>query len=133
MIRRPPRSTRTDTLVPYTTLFRSILIGAGEIGLDIVGDAEGAVAGDRGVVDAGVADGARVARARAIGAVAAQVLGGNAKHAAPAEFHAAVGGGQIVFAIAARILALGKHAFATQPLLPGSSEESRGGKEWGNT
>src|SRR3546814_12116798 len=26
MIRRPPRSTRTDTLFPYTTLFRSILI-----------------------------------------------------------------------------------------------------------
>src|SRR3546814_1043971 len=25
MIRRPPRSTRTDTLLPYTTLFRSIL------------------------------------------------------------------------------------------------------------
>src|SRR3546814_4977204 len=25
MIRRPPRSTRTDTLVPYTTLFRSQL------------------------------------------------------------------------------------------------------------
>src|SRR3546814_18228620 len=25
MIRRPPRSTRTDTLVPYTTLFRSTL------------------------------------------------------------------------------------------------------------
>src|SRR3546814_20912959 len=25
MIRRPPRSTRTDTLVPYTTLFRSKL------------------------------------------------------------------------------------------------------------
>src|SRR3546814_11940694 len=29
MIRRPPRSTRTDTLFPYTTLFRS--------GFDIVG------------------------------------------------------------------------------------------------
>src|SRR3546814_12316334 len=28
MIRRPPRSTRTDTLFPYTTLFRST--GAGE-------------------------------------------------------------------------------------------------------
>src|SRR3546814_3097181 len=30
MIRRPPRSTRTDTLVPYTTLFRScsLLIGS---------------------------------------------------------------------------------------------------------
>src|SRR3546814_3029440 len=25
MLRRPPRSTRTDTLVPYTTLFRSAL------------------------------------------------------------------------------------------------------------
>src|SRR3546814_15713192 len=28
MIRRPPRSTRTDTLFPYTTLFRSISRGA---------------------------------------------------------------------------------------------------------
>src|SRR3546814_16523605 len=27
MIRRPPRSTRTDTLFPYTTLFRSRRIG----------------------------------------------------------------------------------------------------------
>src|SRR3546814_19191031 len=26
MIRRPPRSTRTDTLLPYTTLFRSVLL-----------------------------------------------------------------------------------------------------------
>src|SRR3546814_11352768 len=26
MIRRPPRSTRTDTLFPYTTLFRSLYI-----------------------------------------------------------------------------------------------------------
>src|SRR3546814_3922884 len=26
MIRRPPRSTRTDTLFPYTTLFRSQLV-----------------------------------------------------------------------------------------------------------
>src|SRR3546814_8249140 len=31
MIRRPPRSTRTDTLFPYTTLFRSILAIAAEI------------------------------------------------------------------------------------------------------
>src|SRR3546814_6550878 len=27
MIRRPPRSTRTDTLFPYTTLFRSVRRG----------------------------------------------------------------------------------------------------------
>src|SRR3546814_2124242 len=30
MIRRPPRSTRTDTLFPYTTLFRSPSAPAGE-------------------------------------------------------------------------------------------------------
>src|SRR3546814_17052145 len=29
MIRRPPRSTRTDTFFPYTTLFRSQRVGAG--------------------------------------------------------------------------------------------------------
>src|SRR3546814_8289537 len=28
MIRRPPRSTRTDTLFPYTTLFRSAPVAA---------------------------------------------------------------------------------------------------------
>src|SRR3546814_9705387 len=38
MIRRPPRSTRTDTLFPYTTLFRSLLQRAG-----VHADAHGAV------------------------------------------------------------------------------------------
>src|SRR3546814_3444584 len=33
MIRRPPRSTRTDTLFPYTTLFRSRLSVWPEIGI----------------------------------------------------------------------------------------------------
>src|SRR3546814_13447067 len=37
MIRRPPRSTRTYTLLPYTTLFRSVE--------DVVEGAEGLVAG----------------------------------------------------------------------------------------
>src|SRR3546814_21001323 len=32
MIRRPPRSTRTDTLFPYTTLFRSGLVAEAAIG-----------------------------------------------------------------------------------------------------
>src|SRR3546814_3691897 len=35
MIRRPPRATRTDTLFPYTTLFRS----AAEIGDGVAGGA----------------------------------------------------------------------------------------------
>src|SRR3546814_5096595 len=30
MLRRPPRSTRTDTLLPYTTLFRSIVRGGAD-------------------------------------------------------------------------------------------------------
>src|SRR3546814_2087523 len=53
MIRRPPRSTRTDTLFPYTTLFRSVQdraaaaardAAAGEFG----GAEEGAVERDLG-------------------------------------------------------------------------------------
>src|SRR3546814_6936667 len=38
MIRRPPRSTRTDTLFPYTTLFRSV----GHL-LDLFGDGDRAL------------------------------------------------------------------------------------------
>src|SRR3546814_12356290 len=46
MIRRPPRSTRTDTLFPYTTLFRSPAAaidasrGFAEMGLDSLGSTE---------------------------------------------------------------------------------------------
>src|SRR3546814_9286538 len=37
MIRRPPRSTRTDTLFPYTTLFRSVDgQGIGQFRIDAV-------------------------------------------------------------------------------------------------
>src|SRR3546814_2139781 len=32
MLRRPPRSTRTDTLFPYTTLFRSVVAARGGTG-----------------------------------------------------------------------------------------------------
>src|SRR3546814_10845614 len=47
MIRRPPRSTRTDTLFPYTTLFRAYRSGDPAcVGLQMVrrraGDAHGA-------------------------------------------------------------------------------------------
>src|SRR3546814_4824345 len=47
MIRRPPRSTRTDTLFPYTTLFRSPRVrGADKADLDHV-----AVEGDEVVIE----------------------------------------------------------------------------------
>src|SRR3546814_13895336 len=42
MLRRPPRSTRTDTLLPYTTLFRSV-----EAVLRDVARGHGAAAVDR--------------------------------------------------------------------------------------
>src|SRR3546814_15858414 len=48
MIRRPPRSTRTDTLFPYTTLFRSdigscqvCMLGRRGYGLGVVPPTEG--------------------------------------------------------------------------------------------
>src|SRR3546814_2374318 len=47
MIRLPPRSTRTDTLFPYTTLFRSGEQGRGpahvEVGVVLPGDGDAAV------------------------------------------------------------------------------------------
>src|SRR3546814_11386328 len=36
MIRRPPRSTRTDTLVPHTTLFRAGSVALGPFGFRYV-------------------------------------------------------------------------------------------------
>src|SRR3546814_4937466 len=49
MIRRPPRSTRTDTLFPYTTLFRSLAFGAGQrvFLVRLRGQEHGEVAADR--------------------------------------------------------------------------------------
>src|SRR3546814_1251595 len=35
MIRRPPRATRTDTLFPYTTLFRSLFQHGGDEGFAV--------------------------------------------------------------------------------------------------
>src|SRR3546814_9391200 len=42
MIRRPPRSTRTDTLFPYTTLFRSVELQLRPVFQRILGLHEGA-------------------------------------------------------------------------------------------
>src|SRR3546814_8724767 len=89
MIRRPPRSTRTDTLFPYTTLFRSVghrIIAANvepparigrefaaqrPFGLDERGDAKalGRIEQAVGAVDADLPgqaeDGVEIANARA--------------------------------------------------------------------
>src|SRR3546814_4764441 len=45
MIRRPPRSTRTDTLFPYTTRFRSARFGEEGVDLAMVDSTNADVAG----------------------------------------------------------------------------------------
>src|SRR3546814_18591401 len=56
MIRRPPRSTRTDTLFPYTTRFRSIR-GLRALGGDValLGDAGGLAGAAAQVIHLGTA------------------------------------------------------------------------------
>src|SRR3546814_15650556 len=64
MIRRPPRSTRTDTLSPYTTLFRAqglavavAVEGAGEVAVELyVLRSQVEDVGEAGVAAAGVVD-----------------------------------------------------------------------------
>src|SRR3546814_6167092 len=70
MIRRPPRSTRTDTLFPYTTLFRSSGL-AGAVGVHFV-DQHGDVVGVH-VRGHAVAEVEHVAFARTAVAVAVAV------------------------------------------------------------
>src|SRR3546814_12620474 len=60
MIRRPPRSTRTDTLFPYTTLFRSLGRGRPDVvellllgGVDVHVVSAGVLADDHPLVDGG--------------------------------------------------------------------------------
>src|SRR3546814_8645597 len=48
MIRRPPRSTRTDTLFPYTSLFRSCRPGLSHHRAGSAGDDRGAAAAGGG-------------------------------------------------------------------------------------
>src|SRR3546814_16979294 len=70
MIRRPPRSTRTDTLFPYTTLFRSRLGLGDELLHEGLQGAVGRLGADR-LTDGGVAPGQQT-RARHACAVLTQ-------------------------------------------------------------
>src|SRR3546814_19194256 len=54
MIRQPPRSTRTDTLFPYTTLFRSAHIFSTQPELRPEGEMVRRLAGRRAFMDAAV-------------------------------------------------------------------------------
>src|SRR3546814_19807454 len=81
MIRRPPRSTRTDTLFPYTTLFRS-LADAAHAGEDEAMRQAAAVDGvgqgaHQGFLAHQVREGGRpvLARQHAVEAVAREAVG----------------------------------------------------------
>src|SRR3546814_665316 len=70
MIRRPPRSTSTDTLFPYTTLFRSDrtgAVGAEQVAQDAADNGIGRVLAHLGQVDVGGLDGLRSVRRRRLG------------------------------------------------------------------
>src|SRR3546814_12397058 len=92
MLRRPPRSTRTDTLFPYTTLFRSArdtfaLPDAGAIGL--VG------------IHRRQHDRNRYARADAVARIAAQIVArivGAEQRGQPAELALKLGASAVALA-----------------------------------
>src|SRR3546814_6926735 len=66
MIRRPPRSTRTDTLFPYTTLFRSgVIDGLADSGIEIDWVAGISIGAINAAIVAGNPPSARVERLRA--------------------------------------------------------------------
>src|SRR3546814_1537779 len=77
MIRRPPSSTRTDTLLPYTTLFRSLQ------------RPEQRAAGrhDSPVVDAGIAEIAGDRIAAMLPGDRSQAMGNLVERFVPAHFH----------------------------------------------
>src|SRR3546814_6697070 len=63
MIRRPPRSTRTDTLFPYTTLFRSAELGKAVDPIGLADDREsGNAPAEAEFDDAAIDDAGRQAR-----------------------------------------------------------------------
>src|SRR3546814_8817943 len=53
MIRRPPRSTRTDTLFPYTTLFRSLDLGTTDVSGALVATSNGGAIQQSGALHVG--------------------------------------------------------------------------------
>src|SRR3546814_12029643 len=136
MIRRPPRSTRTDTLFPYTTLFRSAAVAtftalerAVELRKGIVGhgvdNRGGGAADDGGVAAVGIDDG----RGHGERDVVAAVLGRQQREAG-----GQVGGGQQRRAAAGGV---DEHAADAELSARGGAgereEEGRVGKRGGRT
>src|SRR3546814_8357869 len=81
MIRRPPRSTRTDTLFPYTTLFRSA-VGARQRAVEsVIGD-RAEITADFGIIIAH----ARVDRETVLPVTEVELDAANPRNARIADF-----------------------------------------------
>src|SRR3546814_15025853 len=81
MIRRPPVSTRTDTLFPYTTLFRSERLALGHVAPDLADEEDHRRRILEGDMDAGAGAGrARPARHEADAGPAGQLAIGLCHH-----------------------------------------------------
>src|SRR3546814_12647915 len=100
MIRRPPRSTRTDTLFPYTTLFRSA-VGCDAQDVDVAGRDLVVAAPAVPFVDGAVERHAQQAPGRTDPEAAVRVLG-KREHArvAPAFAHLVAEGGDLAGGLA---------------------------------
>src|SRR3546814_14062119 len=125
MIRRPPRSTRTDTLFPYTTLFRSQAAVAVRRHLD-PSDDERAYAGAVGLDDEGVAAGGDAQQLRHQAGNDLALRDQEGWHAA---HHAVVAGHEIEDrAAAGRLFQAGRVAHQCRKAIEVRSEERRVGK-----
>src|SRR3546814_10529441 len=82
MIRRPPRSTRTDTLFPYTTLFRSSTFNLRGIGpsatLTLLNGNRFAYSGTQSVIDISAIPTAAVERIEIVADGASAIYGADA-------------------------------------------------------
>src|SRR3546814_16252854 len=91
MLRRPPRSTRTDTLFPDTTLFRSVGV-AEEDRAGAVGDGFDQLGHQREVDHRGFVDHDHVERQRVVGVVPEPgAVGGGGEE----EVQGGAGGGEV--------------------------------------
>src|SRR3546814_1225241 len=115
MIRRPPRSTRTDTLFPYTTLFRShaghAALGVGRDPRQLAVDV--ALPRLAGIVEHLVVHGDRIAAARQ--RVDAADAHGGAGRRDEAHLHRRLAGGQVDLAL---LRILGHQLRHAGPALP---------------
>src|SRR3546814_19254928 len=114
MIRRPPRSKRTDTLFPYTTLFRSaVVLEAATVEVDAAGEQRGGegVAGEALVAPPIEGEAERPAAVDEAAAVETK-----AAHATPrSRFGSAAAQGPTISALSILCVTVSRQTFSPRP------------------